>query len=348
MKGSVMFFRLSVGIPVLQIIEGPIPFELDHEGDVVKILIRAVTPDQPDYSHLPYSVVCEATAEIKPSKAAQPLIDAVWQQKVPEGFNFEKWPEARRKAYEESGVTEGELPLSALPNSLQKLIEKAYSTIFTGIDRVIGAMCWRTGQAVPTYDYQLGRMEWSLGGQEWRHSPVDVVAWMGRPPFVSGLARPDINEILLSPYAPPFARELLREAWSEENKNPRSALVIGIAALETGVKDLIIALVPETEWLIRNLPSPPVFRMLGEYLPELRVKNQRVLCPSPEMAQEVRKWINRRNDLSHGKSADINVDELTKFLLLVSDLLYAGDYAMGFDWALELIQPETRKALGVG
>ena len=33
---------------------------------------------------------------------------------------------------------------------------------------------------------------------------------------------------------------------------------------------------------------------------------------------------------------------------LVSDLLYAGDYARGFDWALELIQPETRKALGVG
>ncbi len=129
-----MFFRLNVGVPDLRIIEGPIPFELDHEGHVVKILIREVTPDQPDYSHLPYSVVCEATAEIKPSKAALPLVDAVWQKRVPEGFNFEKWPEARRKAYEESGVTEGELPLSALPNSLQNLIENAYSTIFTGID----------------------------------------------------------------------------------------------------------------------------------------------------------------------------------------------------------------------
>ena len=50
---------------------------------------------------------------------------------------------------------------------------------------------------------------------------------------------------------------------------------------------------------------PPVFRMLGEYLPELRAKNERVLCPSPEMVQEVRKWINRRNDLSRGKSAGI-------------------------------------------
>jgi hypothetical protein len=237
--------------------------------------------------------------------------------------------------------------LSALPNSLQKLIEKAYSTIFTSIDRVIGALCWRTGQAVPTYDYQLGRMEWSLDGQEWRHSPVDFVAWMGRPPFVSGLARPDINEILLSQDAPPFARELLREAWLEENKNPRSALVIGVAALETGAKDLIISLVPQAEWLIRNLPSPPVFRMLGEYLPELRANNPRVLCPSQEIVQEVRKWINRRNELSHGKAADISVEELAKFLLLVSDLLYAGDYARGFDWALELIQPETRQALGV-
>jgi len=336
-----MFFRLSVGVPELRIIEGPIPFKLDREGDVVNILFRAVT-DQPDYS-----VVCEATAEIKPSKAAKPLVDAVWQKRVPEGFNFEKWPEATRRAYEESGSIERELPLSALPNSLQNLIEKAYSTIFTGIDRVIGALCWRTGQAVPTYDYQLGRMEWSLDGQEWRFSPVDFVVWMGHPPFVSGLARPDINEILLSEYASPLARELLREAWSEENKNPRSSLVIGIAALETGIKDLIIALIPETEWLIRNLPSPPVHRMLGEYLPLLRAKNQRVLCPTPEMVEQVQKWIGRRNKLSHGKAADISVDELRKFLLLVSDLLYAGDYARGFDWALELIQPETRKALGV-
>jgi hypothetical protein len=96
-----MFFRLSVGVPELRIIDGPIPFEFDHDGDVVKILIRAVTPDQFDYSHLPYSVVCEATAEIKLSKAARPLIDAVWQKKIPEGFNFEKWPAARRKAYAE-------------------------------------------------------------------------------------------------------------------------------------------------------------------------------------------------------------------------------------------------------
>jgi len=336
-----MFFRLSVAVLELRIIDGPIPFRLDREGHVVNILFRAVT-DQHDYS-----VVCEATAEIKPSKVARPLIDAVWQKRVPDGFNFEKWPEARRRAYEESGVTEGELPLSALPNSLQNLIENAYSTIFTGIDRVIGALCWRTGQAVPTYDYQLGRMEWSLDGQEWRHSPVDFIAWMGRPPFVSGLARPDINKIVVSEYAPPFARELLREAWSEENKNPRSALVIGIAALETGIKDLIIALIPETEWLIRNLPSPPVHRILGDYLPLLRAKHQRVLCPSPEMVKEVQKWIGIRNELSHGKAADINVDELTKFLLLVSDLLYAVDYARGFDWALELIQPETRKSLGV-
>ena len=87
--------------------------------------------------------------------------------------------------------------------------------------------------------------------------------------------------------------------------------------------------------------------MLGEYLPLLRAKNQRVLCPTPEMVEEVQKWIGRRNKLSHGKAADISVDELREFLLLVSDLLYAGDYARGFDWALELIQPETRKALGV-
>jgi hypothetical protein len=63
------------------------------------------------------------------------------------------------------------------------------------------------------------------------------------------------------------------------------------------------------------------------------------------MIQEVQKWIGRRNDLSHGKSTDLEIDELTEFLMLVSDILYVCDYAKGFDWEFELIRPQTRQAL---
>jgi hypothetical protein len=97
MKGREMFFQLSVGISELFIIEGPIPFKVTTDGSEVKINIRAVTSDEPDYSHLHYSVVCEATAEIKASKMAQPIVDAIWQKKLPQGFDVNKLPEAKHQ-----------------------------------------------------------------------------------------------------------------------------------------------------------------------------------------------------------------------------------------------------------
>jgi hypothetical protein len=169
--------------------------------------------------------------------------------------------------------------------------------------------------------------------------------WMGQPPIIFRSNRSKIDERLLNECAPPFARELFREAWSQKYTNPRSALVIGVAALETGVKDLIVELSPQSTWLIRHLPSPPIYRILSEYFPLLRTNNERVLPPTSEMVKQVRNWIDRRNELSHGKSPEINAEDLTDFLTLVSDLLYMCDYARGFDWALELIRPQTRQTL---
>ncbi|MGH9966593.1 MAG: hypothetical protein ACREBG_02000 [Pyrinomonadaceae bacterium] len=342
-----MFFRLSIGIPELLVIQDPIPFKLIEDDNNVQIVIRPATEADSDYGPLLYAVVCEATAEIRPSKNAAPLVDAIWEKRLPEGYDVNKLPESVRKVYEEHGLIEGfDLPLSDLPNSVQDLMHKAYRPIHSGINRVIGTICWRSAQAVPIYHYYRGRMRWSVDAQEWRFSPVNAKVWMGHPPFISGLAKPNFDEILQSEYAPPFARELFREAYSQKDINSRSALVIGVAALETGVKDLIIELFPDTKWLVRHLPSPPITRILSEYFPNLRADNKQVLCPPSEMVQEIQKWIGRRNDLSHGKSADIDVDELTEFLMLVSDILYLCDYARGFDWALELIRPQTRQAFG--
>jgi hypothetical protein len=97
--------------------------------------------------------------------------------------------------------------------------------------------------------------------KKWRLSPVNAETWMGHPPFISGLAKPDFDKILQSEYAPPFARKLFRETYSQKDIHPRSPLVIGVAALETRLKDLIIDLFPDIKWLVRHLPSPPIHRI---------------------------------------------------------------------------------------
>ena len=72
----------------------------------------------------------------------------------------------------------------------------------------------------------------------------------------------------------PVAHQLLREAWELRSSNPRSALAIGIAAAEIGVKDLIASLVPNAQWLVMEMPSPPVVKILREYLPMLPVRGR--------------------------------------------------------------------------
>jgi hypothetical protein len=84
----------------------------------------------------------------------------------------------------------------------------------------------------------------------------------------------------------PVAHQLLREALELRTSNPRSALAIGIAAVEIGVKDLIASLIPNARWLVMEAPSPPVWRILREYLPMLPVRGRfkdKTLKPPPEL-----------------------------------------------------------------
>jgi hypothetical protein len=62
----------------------------------------------------------------------------------------------------------------------------------------------------------------------------------------------------------PLGRQLFREAWSQVGTNPRSALVIGVTAAEVGLKRLIATLVPGTDWLMEEIPTPPVGKILWQ------------------------------------------------------------------------------------
>jgi hypothetical protein len=70
----------------------------------------------------------------------------------------------------------------------------------------------------------------------------------------------------------PLGRQLFREAWSQRNSRPRSALVIGVAAAEVGFKKLVGSLVPQAQWLVDNVQTPALSKMLSKFLPTLPVK----------------------------------------------------------------------------
>jgi hypothetical protein len=72
----------------------------------------------------------------------------------------------------------------------------------------------------------------------------------------------------------PLYHDLFREAWQNQRVNPRSAIVMGIAAAETGFKTSLMDLNPSVSWIVENLQSPPLDRMLRDYMAQLPARNR--------------------------------------------------------------------------
>jgi hypothetical protein len=94
----------------------------------------------------------------------------------------------------------------------------------------------------------------------------------------------------------PLGRQLFREAWSERETRPRSALVIGVAAAEVGFKKLVGTLVPQARWLMDEIQTPPLGTMLRKFLPTLPVK---FASPPSVLLKQLDEAVKRRNKLVH-------------------------------------------------
>lgn len=181
--------------------------------------------------------------------------------------------------------------------------------------------------------------DWSLDGEQW-HSVPGLIHLEMRPGFAfdkltkQGIA--STVELWSSGADEPIAHELFQEAWSQINQNPRSSLVVGIAAAETGLKHLVSKSTPVAGWLVENLPSPPLVRMLREYLPLLpsTIKiNGRSLALPDWLLATLEKGVSLRNKVVHGQDVSLKYDTLQEILWAVNDILYFYDLVLGHRWA---------------
>lgn len=99
----------------------------------------------------------------------------------------------------------------------------------------------------------------------------------------------------------PVAYPLLWEARTVRSANARLALTV--TALEVGTKAFIALCVPDADWLLTNLQSPPVFKLLRDYLPQLTPPAgvvDRCEAPPKEMLTVINQAVQARNELVHG------------------------------------------------
>jgi hypothetical protein len=110
-----------------------------------------------------------------------------------------------------------------------------------------------------------------------------------------------------------------------------------MAALEIGVKSYIAACVPDAEWLAENLPTPPLLRMLQEYLPTLHPEGGTPIAPLDKDTADVLKVaVTLRNGLAHTGS-DVPRERLAKTLRAIRNVLWRMDVARGHEWASDYV-----------
>jgi hypothetical protein len=145
-----------------------------------------------------------------------------------------------------------------------------------------------------------------------------------------------IDALLAGRADAPLGHALLREAWQIRDSNIRSALVMAVAAAESGAKEFISTVAPDTSWLLENLPSPPLDKILKSYLPHLPSRSgdcQTVSQLPTDCFATLRRAVEVRNKIVHRRSVNIDQAALEGTLRAVVELLYFLDYHLGYGWA---------------
>jgi len=135
--------------------------------------------------------------------------------------------------------------------------------------------------------------------------------------------------------AEPLPHALLRKAKAYEFSEPDAALLLAATALEAGLKDLISELLPSAEYLVSEMPSPPIVKLLKNYLPTLPVRSDPALAVlQGAVLKRVQEAVELRNQFAHtGRTRAKGTPGAPGFVDTVELLLYQFDALVGRSWA---------------
>jgi hypothetical protein len=229
------------------------------------------------------------------------------------------------------------IPIDVLPQKLVSFCNQVYSEANVALDLVESFHRWRFDLAGPYINRHPHRSMYSFDEKNWDHIPGGALVIIGgvchSPEPLSVEQQAEIENQLNQPLVVPVSDTLIRDAWKIHNESPRGGLMLGIAALEVGLKEFIAGKCADARWLADNVPSPPVMRILQEYVPALAgaiVKDH----PIPkEILDELRDGVQIRNRIAH-VGASIDYDKLRRVLAAVRRALRFLDVYQGRTWAL--------------
>jgi hypothetical protein len=347
-----MYFKLEVILNSLSINlseQQPLTLAIEDEQHT-SIVIRVLTPEEKQQYKKEY-FLCTAMTQEQPEGDTYAAFQCLADNLMPDGFRLPK--DQFQKYINEMGrITKGHnVSLELFPKPFQEFSSRVHHKLSESIRRAVKILRWRMALRVSHQPIVSSHgVSWSFDDKTWQRMPADFDADIELLlfPRVSGKIQSEIETFIKTEQSEPLAHELFLEAWELRNNNPRSALIIGMSAAEVGFKQCVGKLVPDAEWLANNAPTPPLDRMLSNYLPILPAKLKiegKVLKPSKKIRVAIRKGIEARNTSVHVGAEPPKRHELKELLLSIRDLLYLLDFYCGFEWALDHIRDEIRKEM---
>jgi hypothetical protein len=316
----------------------------------LSIVICAPTKDEIVIGHQKNNAFCIATSSSEPNEKCKRVFENITKNRIIQGDKPEiHW----RTEYSLQDGSTIQIPgmldfpdffQSYAQNILCELREKSFQTV--------SVLRWRANELGPHDPFGMKSFNWSYDRVFWHPMPINWKIRMTTQQPLNSLKNiiDDVSKIVNENGLAPLYHDLFREAWWQRSENPRSAIIIGIAAAELSVKQCIATLIPDAEWLALNLPTPPLINMLNEYLPKLPTINKindKVIPPPPSILATLKKGVTIRNQLAHTGNSKPTFDDVQEILNAVHDLLWMVDYYLGSSWALDNLRAET-KAMLVG
>jgi hypothetical protein len=244
--------------------------------------------------------------------------------------------------------------LEYFPEHFTSFIKQLAAELTDSIKQTVNNLRWVLDKKGLHNPFSHNSFVFTLNDKHWYPVPTSISVEIESLSPNIVIAKKDndiIKELLQKNIQEPIYHSLHREAWELRSSNPRSALIIAISSVEISVKQLIQNANPESEWLVQNLPTPPIIIILQEYISKLpiknRINNNKILLPSEEMISNLKKWITQRNKMVHSGKGNLKGEKLKEMLLSVKDILHIIDFNIGHIWALNHIRVETKEKLGI-
>lgn len=253
------------------------------------------------------------------------------------------------------------IPFELYPAEVQLLWRTAYDQLKAAQDRFLRLLRWLQDVESPHEFYSSSpSLYWRTPttpgledhrlaiGPEGEYNPAGVDIRGVRGIVWSDSQAAAMQKLLAEGAAEPLAHELLREARVLANTGSRrSALLMAATAVETGVKEHIGRLRPQTSWILQHVPSPPVHKILRDYVREMHassllVRDWKALNP---LWSACDKLAQARNATTHTGAA-VTEATVDRYIEVAADVLYVLDALGGQEWARGRVSSKLRAALG--